>query len=595
MSDMTDAALPTPLPPAPPSPRRAPAPKAQSNVKETVEQILIAFILAFIFRCFVVEAFVIPTGSMAPTLLGAHLDYRCPDCGWHWSVNYSSDSDDSVPARARETFPIRCPNCGYKLPRVVPGEPDNGAAQPPVRFGDRILVQKYIYLLHPPERWDVVVFKTPDKPNPNSEVEPFTQNYIKRLVGRPGETIMVLDGDIYVGPSDRPFEQLTPEDFVVQTKPKEVQDALWRIVYDADYRPRGLDRIYGRRREVSDPSVPGGVRVDQVVEKSDAPWRDPWTPAGTGWRAEGRDYRFENAAGTGTIKFDAAVTPERHAMTDWLGYDVTHYVGRGADAFLEPGYDTIRRNDPLNNVSDVKLAATYQRLSGDGAMRMNLTKQEHRFTAEFTPTKVRLLMTRDGTSAPVELGAATWSPGTALHAIEFTNVDYRVAIRVDGRELLASTPDQFAPDVKGLIDDFKNERHQQSAAAAWIDADRQSCVIRHLSLWRDVYYLNRDWGYINYYWGMPDSFPTGDSDGHLIRLGPDEYFTMGDNSMMSADARVWRFPIKLPQEGLDVESGRVPGRFLLGRAFFVYWPAGYAPVSGIPAFVPNFGEMRFIH
>jgi hypothetical protein len=34
---------------------------------------------------------------------------------------------------------------------------------------------------------------------------------------------------------------------------------------------------------------------------------------------------------------------------------------------------------------------------------------------------------------------------------------------------------------------------------------------------------------------------------------------------------------------------------MLGRAFFVYWPAGYSPVNGFIRFVPNFGEMRFIH
>src|SRR5438477_9142694 len=61
-----------------------------ANVKETLESILVAFILAFIFRCFVVEPFVIPTGSMAPTLLGAHSRFQCPDCGYRFDVNYSS-------------------------------------------------------------------------------------------------------------------------------------------------------------------------------------------------------------------------------------------------------------------------------------------------------------------------------------------------------------------------------------------------------------------------------------------------------------------------------------------------------------------------
>src|SRR3954462_12433239 len=62
----------------------------QGSVKETIESILVAFILAFIFRAFVVEAFVIPTGSMAPTLLGAHMRFVCHDCGYHFDVNYTA-------------------------------------------------------------------------------------------------------------------------------------------------------------------------------------------------------------------------------------------------------------------------------------------------------------------------------------------------------------------------------------------------------------------------------------------------------------------------------------------------------------------------
>src|SRR6476661_7786777 len=64
----------------------------ESGVKETVESILIAFILAFVFRAFVVEAFVIPTGSMATTLLGAHMRFTCRECGYTFDVNYPSKS-----------------------------------------------------------------------------------------------------------------------------------------------------------------------------------------------------------------------------------------------------------------------------------------------------------------------------------------------------------------------------------------------------------------------------------------------------------------------------------------------------------------------
>ena len=51
--------------------KSAPTPPVQTHaIRETVESIVIAFVLAFLFRTFEAEAFVIPTGSMAPTLMG---------------------------------------------------------------------------------------------------------------------------------------------------------------------------------------------------------------------------------------------------------------------------------------------------------------------------------------------------------------------------------------------------------------------------------------------------------------------------------------------------------------------------------------------
>jgi hypothetical protein len=80
-----------------------------------------------------------------------------------------------------------------------------------------------------------------------------------------------------------------------------------------------------------------------------------------------------------------------------------------------------------------------------------------------------------------------------------------------------------------------------------------------------------------------------------MTLGADEYFVLGDNSLLSGDARGWKDPIHLPDEDLFTDEGRVPGRFMIGKAFFVYWPAGYRPLNAAPALVPNFGDMRFIH
>ena len=73
----------------------------------------------------------------------------------------------------------------------------------------------------------------------------------------------------------------------------------------------------------------------------------------------------------------------------------------------------------------------------------------------------------------------------------------------------------------------------------------------------------------------------------------------GDNSPSSNDGRMWRSPLHadlLTNEDIFAPAGIVPERFLLGKAFFVYWPAGYRPFnSSFPGLVPDFGDMRFIH
>src|SRR5262245_16070839 len=63
--------------------------------RETVESVVIAFILAFLFRTFEAEAFVIPTGSMAPTLMGRHKDVVCPHCGYEYRAGASQEVDDA--------------------------------------------------------------------------------------------------------------------------------------------------------------------------------------------------------------------------------------------------------------------------------------------------------------------------------------------------------------------------------------------------------------------------------------------------------------------------------------------------------------------
>ena len=55
--------------------------------------------------------------------------------------------------------------------------------------GDRVLVEKFLYEFRRPRRWEVAVFHFPGEPS---------QAYVKRVVGLPGESIRIADGDVFV-------------------------------------------------------------------------------------------------------------------------------------------------------------------------------------------------------------------------------------------------------------------------------------------------------------------------------------------------------------------------------------------------------------
>src|SRR5687768_18173215 len=71
---------------------------ADGGWRETFESIAMAVILALLFRGFVAEAFVIPTGSMAPTLQGRHKDVQCPQCHYWYQVSASHERESPTDA-----------------------------------------------------------------------------------------------------------------------------------------------------------------------------------------------------------------------------------------------------------------------------------------------------------------------------------------------------------------------------------------------------------------------------------------------------------------------------------------------------------------
>ena len=66
-----------------------PQPRRETDIAETLQSLLVAFTLALAFRGFVIEGFVIPTGSMAPTLLGQHARTHSEVTGYQYAFDGS--------------------------------------------------------------------------------------------------------------------------------------------------------------------------------------------------------------------------------------------------------------------------------------------------------------------------------------------------------------------------------------------------------------------------------------------------------------------------------------------------------------------------
>lgn len=135
--------------------KHEPPMSAREEWTEFFRTAVIAVILALVIRTFLFEPFNIPSGSMKPTLeVGDYLFVYKPAYGY-----------------SRYSFPMGL-------------APIEGR----VWTGDR-----------EPRRGDVIVFKLPTNPS---------IDYIKRIVGLPGDTVQVIEGELYINRRKVPREMV---------------------------------------------------------------------------------------------------------------------------------------------------------------------------------------------------------------------------------------------------------------------------------------------------------------------------------------------------------------------------------------------------
>ncbi len=95
--------------PPPPKPKE---PEQKDSYRELIETVVFVVVLVLMLKTFLAEAFVIPTGSMADTLMGYHHKVTCAQCGYPNLVNASDEVEPQDGVKKFVTS-CQCQNCGF--------------------------------------------------------------------------------------------------------------------------------------------------------------------------------------------------------------------------------------------------------------------------------------------------------------------------------------------------------------------------------------------------------------------------------------------------------------------------------------------------
>jgi signal peptidase I len=538
---------------------------------DTLQGLLVAFVVAMIFRGFVLEGFFIPTGSMAPTLRGQHVRVRGEATGYAYDADAGPLFEGGAAATSRA--PITDPMVTRQWPV---GESEVGLLRAQSVGGDRVLTIKYLPWVFEPHRWDVPVFRNP--PDPVGE----SMNYIKRLVGMPNEGLVLADGDVFTGPLGAPGDAMR-----IQRKPEMVQRAVWQPVWRSDWGP-------------VDPR-----RMEQALRK---PWPGPaLKPAAaerSRWKTDDAHAWTCSGDGETRLEFDLRAWP----LTDWNAYNAWRRV-------------------PEFPISDVRMRGAFEAASASKfSVSMEIVTRGLRIEAGVRPVSGAL--EAFAMVQPVDGGAPTASKAQSLGpaggsgsvlALDVWHVDQKIWVFVGGA-LTIELPYELDKDGTSPLERLQSVgiepgRYAQDPVStkpkgpeslAW-KFSGSALVARDLRIDRDLYYqpgmlLPGNQVVSNGPLVMGRAFACDPE--HPAQLGADDFLLLGDNSPASRDGRFWGRPHPILKNAIGFEKPFVvPRELLVGAAWCVYFPATYPlgtgldmrdPAARAPGIVPNFGSLRFI-
>ncbi|MBL8897741.1 MAG: signal peptidase I [Planctomycetes bacterium] len=446
-----------------------------------------------------------------------------------WRENLETLSAAIVMALVLKFFVVEA----YKIP--------TGSMQPTLmgddgtQIYDRILVDKFSFVARDPERWEVVVFKYPLD---------LVKNYVKRLVGLPGEKLAVADGNLWAATDDRADADAPAGTWKILRKPVEVQRDLWKELWSwegGEKDPERKARLNedGSRYELE--VVEGAWRASKGAMLVDPakPFRFLWPKDGTvrdlyrdGYPAAiqdkidfpGRSKAKPPWVGTnqvGDLRFEVTLTPEADLAEIEIvlrAYQRLHQFRICGPAGSGESFVLWNRRRGAGSEKNPR-AAFAQKLAAGQSVDLR---------AEVCDQRLRLLID-DEEVARVEFD------------LLWASAEHRLSISEGARSM------------EGIRDD--------DACRVEL-ALKGSARIEGLRTFRDIHYLpemarvkknaftSADWG---------NEFTLLHSNGERTPEG--HYFMMGDNTQNSLDSRGWKMVTREALDGTEVSgnSNGMPG------------------------------------
>jgi len=618
-----------------PEKTKKPAPVSEAppdgGWRETVESIAMAVVLALLFRGFVAEAFVIPTGSMAPTLDGRHKDLKCPQCG-KWYQTSASEEQIDEKLTGKHVASATCPICRYTQTIDPVGKPNQGSFS-----GDRIIVGKFAYDFAEPKRWDVIVFKYPGNA---------VQNYIKRLIGLPGEKLWVVGGNIYSCGKDESDDALR-----IARKPPAKLNTLLQIVDDTDFIPQQLIDLgwpsrwqnwpVAATKPAWEPLNGGRAFVCDGSQSGDAWIRyRHLAPSHSDWK----QIELEKSLPADLAERKGQLITDFYAYNAW---SVIHHSDTlpFIRSLMLPGYQPPTQipqepgpGEPPDRpeafsqhwVDDLAMECLAEVKGNQGELMMMLVRGgvKHLCRFDLASGKATLSIVDpdgrlipftgdDGKTAEVAI-AETRVKGPGKYRLRLSNCDHEMLLWVNGSVVKFDVPTTYNSD--DLIAPWFSAADPGDLAPAGVGSAGASVKLSQLRIYRDKYYIASDNDVfdevvhqndtndyskrvvlpgrsgtseteaLRYIFADPDLwqpagiFEPGNRRHVQFVLEQDQFMPMGDNSPQSYDARFWSFRDDYSQP----EHHYVERDLLIGKALLIYWPHTWN--RPIP-FWPNFSRM----